>query len=130
MIIAVDFDGTVVDYDFPNIGQNVPGAAEAMQRLQLAGHKIVLFTMRSGDYLKDAIEWFNRNGIALHGVNKEPEQASWTSSPKAYAHVYVDDSAIGVPLIELEGFNRPVVDWPAVETLIQERQELIEIQKN
>ena len=119
MYIGLDFDGTVVDHRYPDIGEPVPGAIPWLQRLQRQGAKIILFTMRSNRsadmcLLGDAVEYLEKNGIELFGVNRNPDQDAWTSSPKAYAEVYVDDSAFGCPLIQPKGFARPCVDWKKV----------------
>ena len=114
MIIAVDFDGTVVDHRYPEIGPDVPGAVEALHKLIGAGHQIILWTMRSGVYLDEAIWWYSDRKLPLFGVNGNPEQAIWTSSPKAYAQVYIDDAAYGCPLIHPPDFHRPCVNWAAI----------------
>lgn len=119
MYICVDFDGTVVDHRYPDMGQPVPGALNWLKRLQRHGAKLILFTMRSnspegGGLLLKAVQFFEENGIRLYGVNRNPDQDSWTSSPKAYGDVYVDDSAFGCPLTHPKGFARPCVDWKVV----------------
>jgi hypothetical protein len=119
MYISVDFDGTIVDHRYPDIGEPVPGAVTWLQRLQHHGAKLILFTMRSNrsedkSFLRDAVDYMEANGIQLYGVNRNPDQDSWTSSPKVYAEVYVDDSAFGCPLIQPKGFARPCVDWKKV----------------
>lgn len=119
MVIAVDFDGTVVEHAYPDIGDDVPGAAKAMQTLTKAGYKIILWTMRSGGHLDDAVTWFADRGIELFGIQENPEQKQWTDSPKAFAHLYIDDAAFGCPLIRPPG-KRPYVDWkPIVKELIK-----------
>jgi hypothetical protein len=120
MNIAIDFDGTIVDHRFPEIGKPVPGAFKWMKRLQKAGAKLILWTMRSdgqshGDVLSQAVELCRDNGIEFFGVNGNPEQHTWTTSPKAYAHVYVDDAAFGCPLRENPRVGgKPYVDWDTV----------------
>ena len=119
MYICVDFDGTVVDHRYPDIGEPVPGAVSWLQRLQRHGAKLILFTMRSNrsegiNLLRDAVQYMETNSIKLFGVNRNPDQDTWTSSPKAYADVYIDDSAFGCPLIHPKGFSRPCVDWKKV----------------
>ncbi|TKB27168.1 hypothetical protein FCL47_08290 [Desulfopila sp. IMCC35006] len=119
MYICVDFDGTVVDHRYPEIGEPVPVAVAWLKRLQFLGAKIILFTMRSNradgmNLLQDAVRYMEENGIQLFGVNRNPDQDIWTSSPKAYGEVYVDDSGFGCPLIQPEGFARPCVDWKKV----------------
>lgn len=117
MIIAVDFDGTVVDHRFPDVGPDVPGAVDALRVLQARGHAIILWTMRSGKHLDDAVAWYKERNIELFGVNTNPQQSSWTSSPKAYAHRYVDDAAAGCPMVKLDGFHKPCVDWHRILAL-------------
>lgn len=113
MKIAVDFDGTCVDHRFPEVGPDVPHAARTL--IELADeHRIFLYTMRSGEYLEEAVDWFRTRDIFLSGINSDPGQGMWTQSPKCYAEVYIDDAAFGVPLIHPEGFERSCVDWLAV----------------
>ncbi len=127
MYICVDFDGTVVDHRYPYVGDPVPFAIDWLQRWVELGAQIVLFTMRADDpekgaFLQDAVDYFAENRIPLYGVNRNPDQDSWTSSPKAYGELYIDDSAFGCPLVHPPTFNKPCVDWkkvgPAVETIL------------
>ena len=87
MYIAVDFDGTCVTHDYPRIGKEI-GATKVLKHLVEAGHKLILNTMRSGKELQDAIHWFNENGIELYGVNENPIQKHWTTSPK-FMHICI-----------------------------------------
>ena len=105
MIIAVDFDGTIVEHEFPKIGPAVPGAFEWMKKFQEAGAFLILWTMRSsgqlhGDVLSEAVAYCREQGVEFWDWNTNPHQYTWTTSPKAYAHVYIDDAAIGCPLLE------------------------------
>ena len=118
MKIAIDFDGTIVEHCFPAIGRAVPKAFYWMRRFQQAGAKLILFTMRSdgqkhGDVLTQAVEFCRRQGIEFYGVNRDPDQDTWTSSPKAYAQRYIDDAAVGCPLAYPVS-GRPYVDWDKV----------------
>lgn len=118
-VVCVDFDGTMVDHRFPEVGPPVPGAIEWMKTWQGFNINIILFTMRSdgqnhGDVLADAIMWAASKGIYFYGSNENPDQRTWSSSPKPYGQVYVDDAAFGCPLIHPEGFSRPCVDWNIV----------------
>jgi hypothetical protein len=119
MYICVDFDGTIVDHQYPAIGPPVPHAIEWLLRWQELGAKIILFTMRDngdlmGDVLTQAVEYLADKGVKLHGVNHNPNQSSWTTSPKAHGHIYIDDSAYGCPLIQPEGFVRDCADWSVI----------------
>lgn len=134
MVIAIDFDGTCVTHDFPNVGKEI-GSVSVLKKLVDAGHKLILFTMRSdidnptsdnpdileksGEYLTDAVNWFDKHNIPLWGIQTNPEQSSWTHSPKAYAHLYIDDASIGCPLLyDAKLSNRPFVDWLSVECIL------------
>lgn len=136
--INVDFDGTCVTHSFPQIGKEI-GAIPVLKRLVAEGHQLILFTMRSnmitfkeiegdltpdtnGHFLNDAIKWFMQNDIPLYGVQKNPTQTTWTESPKSYAHLMIDDSAIGCPLkFDPSISNRPFADWEKIEQLLEDQ---------
>ena len=123
--LNIDFDGTCVSHEFPEIGNDI-GAAKVLKELVEAGHKLILFTMRSdslvGDFLSPAVKWFEDNSIPLYGVQTNPSQIHWTSSPKSYANYMIDDSAIGCPLItDLKVSSRPFVNWGRVRELLCEQ---------
>lgn len=136
-ILAVDFDGTCVKHEFPRIGDDVPSAVEVLQALHAAGAKLILWTMRSdmldiceddgpnqapaAEYLSDAAKWFADRQIPLHALNNNPQQSTWTSSPKCYAHLYIDDAAIGCPLA-FDGVDS-YVEWHEVALLLVARFE-------
>jgi hypothetical protein len=124
MVIAVDFDGTCVTHDFPFVGKDI-GSQEVLKKLVDAGHELILWTMRSdndrGKFLKDAVEWFKKNDIPLYGIQRNPTQDGWTSSPKCYAELFIDDAALGCPLkFDAKLSDRPFVDWVAVEYSLTE----------
>lgn len=131
MEIAIDFDGTCTTHEFPAVGKDI-GAAKVLQKLVENGHKLILYTMRSdrpnssptnnpeiqdvtGMFLQDAIDWFNKNKIPLYGIQRNPRQG-WTTSPKCYAELYIDDAALGCPLKKDTTISsRPFVNWELVE---------------
>ena len=118
LIIAVDFDGTCVTHEYPNVGKEI-GAPQVLKKITDAGHKIILFTMRSGKELQDAVNWFKQNNIPLFGVNENTTQHTWTASPKPYAHMYIDDAAFGCPLIFNDEISpRGYVNWQIVESTL------------
>lgn len=123
MIIAVDFDGTCVTHEYPKVGRYI-GAEPVLKELVSNGHKLVLWTMRSEDYLTDAVNWFKQHNIPLFGVNRNPEQGRWTTSPKAYAQLYIDDAALGIPLVHGLAGERAFVDWTQVRKLLVEMEVL------
>lgn len=142
MEIAIDFDGTCVTHEFPGIGRDI-GAVPVLKKLVEKGHNLILWTMRSdnnnftdgttieNDGLTKAVDWFKKNDIPLYGIQRNPTQGNWTQSPKCYAQLYIDDAALGCPLIypsnEKEGVfkgriylntDRPYVDWVEVERIL------------
>lgn len=134
MDICIDFDGTCVAHEYPNIGKDI-GAIPVLKELVEKGHRLILFTMRSDrkkkkkidgqevmveeNVLTEAVRWFEDNGIPLYGVQKNPTQRFWTSSPKAYGHLYIDDAALGCPLILDDPFSdRPYADWVRIREML------------
>lgn len=120
IVFGIDFDGTCVEHKYPYLGKDVPHAVRVMKRIISAGHLLVLNTMRSDfdDSLKPAVSWFDKNELPLFGVNNNPDQNSWTKSTKTYANIYIDDAALGCPLVHVEG-QRPYVDWIQVEFTLE-----------
>lgn len=124
MIIAIDFDGTCVSHEFPQIGHDI-GAVPILKELISNGHQLILFTMRSdrpnGNFLTDAVNWFKENDIELYGIQYNPTQSLWTTSNKCEANLYIDDAALGCPLIYNER-ERPYVDWYKVREILIENK--------
>ena len=109
-----------------------------LRELVSNGHRLILFTMRSdiespqsedpniiakgGNYLTAAVNWFTENGLPLYGIQTNPTQRSWTTSPKCYAELFIDDAGLGIPLSRDRYLSsRPYVDWVAVMKLLVER---------
>ena len=74
------------------------------------------------DGLKSVLQLkLDEYGYELYGANENPSQKSWTNSPKVYAHMYIDDAALGCPLkMDLNLSDRPFVDWDGVSTLLKD----------
>jgi hypothetical protein len=125
MYICIDFDGSCTTHDYPNIGKDI-GAVPILKRIVERGHKLILFTMRSDNEtrqtLTEAVDWFKINEIPLYGINTNPTQKFWTTSPKAYGEIYIDDAGISAPLIyNTELSNRPYLDWNKIEEVLIQR---------
>ena len=119
LTIAVDFDGTIVYHAYPKIEDADIDSIPVLLDLQAAGHKLILFTMRSGAQLQEAVDWCKDQGLEFAHINENPSQKRWTKSPKVYANLYIDDAALGIPLREDKELGpRPFVDWVQVETLL------------
>ncbi len=113
LTIAVDFDGTCVEHEYPHIGADAEGAVDVLRELSQNDCKLILYTMRSGILLDKAAQWFKVRNIPLYGINANPDQ-DWSDSRKVYANLYIDDSAVGCPLRFVDGAAHPVVDWQKV----------------
>jgi hypothetical protein len=120
MEIVIDFDGTVVTHDYPSVGKDI-GAIPVLKKLIENNHKLILFTMRCDKELSDAVNWFKESEIKLYGIQKNPQQHIWTSSPKAYGQLIIDDAALGCPLkYDTSIHSRPFVDWVKVDAILKE----------
>jgi hypothetical protein len=98
-------------HDYPRIGKDI-GAVPVLKELIKNKHQLILFTMRSGKKLDDAVNWFKENEIPLFGIQTNPTQHEWTDSPKAYGQLILDDAAAFAPLkFDPEYSNRPFIDW-------------------
>lgn len=123
MYIAVDFDGTCVTHEYPKVGRDI-GAAPVLKKLTNSGHQLILHTMRCNKELEEAVEWFNKNDIPLYGINENPSQKRWTESPKIFAHLYIDDAALGIPMITYDSNlapHKPYVNWRSVEVILKKK---------
>ena len=97
LTIAIDFDGTIVEDDYPNVGKPRIFAFETLKKLQEDGHRLILWTYRSGLRLEEAVEFCKKNGIKFYAVNKSfpEEQFDYTKSRKIHADLFIDDRNLG-----------------------------------
>lgn len=121
--IALDFDGTVVKHHYPRIGEDIPHCVSIMKEYtDRYGVGWILDTMRAGDELDEAVQWFEERGVTLYGIGKDPTQHTWTESTKCYAPLSIDDRNVGTPLI-YEAGERPYVDWEAIDKILRPKLE-------
>jgi len=127
MIIAIDFDGTIVEHRYPEIGKPMLFAFETMRELQKKKHTLILWTFRAGRELDEAVAFCRSRGIEFYAVNKnypEEEFDPGTTSRKIIADVYIDDRNVG-------GFLGWSKIWEILsqEGLIDQRQEIETVNK-
>ena len=99
MIIAVDFDGTIVEHKYPAIGRELPFAIETLRKLQSDRHKLILWTVREGGLLEEALSFCRERGLEFYAVNRDyPEEERDRNnhfSRKLKADVFIDDRNLG-----------------------------------
>lgn len=119
MTIAVDFDGTIVTHEYPQIGSELPLAIPTLKKLKEDGHKLILWTVREGDLLDDAVLWCRERGLEFYAVNKEfPEEdiknVHYSRKPKV--DIWIDDRNVG-----------GLPDWGTIYRIIKENRTYNEI---
>ncbi|KKN59938.1 hypothetical protein LCGC14_0536880 [marine sediment metagenome] len=116
LIIAIDFDGTIVDHKYPEIGATKPNVVNVLKRLLSEGHTLIIWTCRGGSELIAAYDWLTLKGLEgiLVNVNASYEQILFQPSPKIYADIYIDDRNLGgIP-----------EDWEEIYKLINESRNI------
>ena len=115
MIIAVDFDGTIVEHKYPAIGREIPFATETLKMLMKQNHKLIMWSVREGKLLDDAVKWCKDRGVEFYAVNKDyPEETLDNNnhfSRKLKADLFIDDRNLG-----------GLPDWGQIYRMIQKRQ--------
>lgn len=115
MTIAVDFDGTIVEHCYPKIGPEIPFATETLRALIADRHKLILWSVREGDLLEEAVEWCRKRGVEFYAVNKdfqeENEEKNQSFSRKLKADVWIDDRNVG-----------GLPDWGTIYRMITEKK--------
>ena len=114
MTIAVDFDGTIVEHRYPKIGEEIPFASETLKILAQERHKLILWTVREGELLEEAIEWCRQRGVFFYSVNKdypEEEKSHNGFSRKLKADLFIDDRNLG-----------GLPDWGTIYQMIHEQK--------
>lgn len=113
MTIAVDFDGTIVEDKYPQIGKERPFAVVTLKQLMKDGHYLILWTVRKGEKLDDAVKWCEDRGIRFFAVNKDyadDELDQLHHSRKIKADLFIDDRSVtGLP------------DWGVIYQLISQK---------
>lgn len=98
LVIAVDFDGTVVEHKFPAIGKQMPFAFATLKELQKRGHRLIMWTYRHGENLDAAVEYCRKNGIEFYAINRSFPEEQFDpneSSRKLDCDMFIDDRNVG-----------------------------------
>lgn len=118
MLIAVDFDGTIVEHRYPEIGKEIPFATATLKQLIRDGHRLILWTVRTGDLLDEAVAWCHKRGVDFYAVNKSyPEEiVDAKTSRKIKADVVIDDINVG-----------GLPDWGIIYEMIRSKRSYREV---
>ncbi len=117
MVIAVDFDGTIVEHRYPEIGKELPFATSTLRQLIEDGHKLILWSVREGNLLADAVKWCEERGVRFYAVNADIDedasdhQGTAHFSRKVKANVFIDDRNLG-----------GLPDWGSIYQMIRHRE--------
>ena len=98
MTIAVDFDGTIVEHRYPEIGREIPFAIDTLKMLTKEGHRLILWSVREGKLLDEAVEWCRERGLEFYAVNRDyPEEKinDTNYSRKLKVGMFIDDRNVG-----------------------------------
>lgn len=115
MIIAVDFDGTIVEHKYPEIGKELPFATATLRQLIKDGHKLVLWSVREGELLDAAVAWCEERGVRFYAVNRDLDEDPEGEKGKNYsrklkAQLFIDDRNVG-----------GLPDWGTIYQLISKK---------
>ena len=99
MIIAIDFDGTIVEHKYPAIGAELPFAIDTLIKLKEEGHRLILWTVREGKLLDEAVTFCRERGLEFYAINRDyPEEEKGRNnhfSRKLKADLWIDDRNLG-----------------------------------
>lgn len=131
MNIAVDFDGTIVHHEYPRIGKEKPFAIETLKLLAKEQHKLILWTVREGRLLDEAVAWCKERGLEFYAINKDyPEETQNNNnhfSRKLKVDLFIDDRNIG-GLPDWGTIYLMIKEHKTLETVIRERNSYIQQQ--
>jgi hypothetical protein len=120
MTIAVDFDGTIVRHRYPAIGEEIPFATQTLRQLIEDRHQLILWSVREGQLLDEAVEWCRKRGVEFYAVNRDyPEediQLNEHFSRKLKVDLFIDDRTVG-----------GLPDWGTIYQMIHDRKTLEQI---
>lgn len=100
MTIATDFDGTIVTHEYPRIGTEIPFATDTLKMLIEEHHRVILWTVREGHLLDEAVEWCRERGVEFYAINRDypeedTEHLAKGFSRKVKADLFIDDRNVG-----------------------------------
>ena len=131
MTIAVDFDGTIVEHRYPRIGEEIPFAIATLKMLIKDRHRLILWSVREGELLAEAVEWCRERGVEFYAVNRDyPEEDPSHNgfSRKVKVDLFIDDRNLG-GLPDWGSIYRMIRDGLTYEELLRENRETVRQKK-
>lgn len=119
MTIAIDFDGTIVEHRYPEIGAEIPFAIETLKMLIKERHRLILWSVREGELLEEAVEYCRQRGVEFYAVNKDyPEEKKTDKgyTRKLKVDMFIDDRNLG-----------GLPDWGTIYRMIKEEKSYMDI---
>ena len=119
MTIAIDFDGTIVEHRYPEIGPEIPFAIDTLKMLINDRHRLILWSVREGVLLEEAVEYCRKRGVEFYAVNKDYPEEKTTDrnfSRKLKVDLFIDDRNLG-----------GIPDWGTIYRMINEKKSYTDI---
>lgn len=119
MTIAIDFDGTIVEHRYPEIGPEIPFAIDTLKMLINDRHRLILWSVREGVLLEEAVEYCRKRGVEFYAVNKDYPEEKTTDrnfSRKLKVDLFIDDRNLG-----------GIPDWGTIYRIINEKKSYADI---
>lgn len=115
MTIAVDFDGTIVEHRYPRIGREIPFAVDTLKMLIKQQHRLILWSVREGELLDEAVAWCKERGLEFYATNRDYPEETVENNPhfsrKLKVDIFIDDRNIG-----------GLPDWGTIYRMITEHR--------
>ena len=115
MTIAVDFDGTIVTHEYPEIGEEIPFAIDTLKMLRQDGHKLILWSAREGELLEAVVKWCRDRGLEFYAVNRDYPEETMDNNPhssrKLKVDMFIDDRNLG-----------GLPDWGIIYRMVKQQQ--------
>lgn len=123
MTIAVDFDGTIVEHKYPAIGEEIPFAVDTLKALQRDHHKLILWSVREGHLLDEAVQWCHERGVDFYAINRDyPEETTGNNphfSRKLKVDLFIDDRNLG-----------GLPDWGTIYDMVKHRRQWVDMSES
>jgi len=120
LTIAVDFDGTIVEHKYPAIGEEIPFAVDTLKALQRDHHKLILWSVREGHLLDEAVQWCHERGVDFYAINRDYPEETTDNNPhfsrKLKVDLFIDDRNLG-----------GLPDWGTIYDMVKNKRQWVDM---